>query len=114
VARFARKGRFTAGIAGGPRLAFVRIFKPLAAYADNESAMIESAIVPAHQQDAGAQKAGRGEAIGRSPTGVSTKTMLLSRWAIPHWFQLTPAQAHGLEGRRRIAATNGDRYLAGR
>ena len=51
--------------AAGPRAAFGRRFKHLAADADNEYALIDSIIVRAHQHCAGALKK-RAQAIGRS------------------------------------------------
>src|SRR5580693_7733356 len=50
-----------------------RVFQHLAADADTEYAIIDSAIVRAHQHSAGAQKTGEDHAIGRSRGGLSTK-----------------------------------------
>ncbi|MCG4273263.1 IS5 family transposase [Acetobacter senegalensis] len=50
-----------------------RIFLHLAADHDNEYMMIDSTIVRAHQHSAGARKKGRGQAIGRTRGGLTTK-----------------------------------------
>jgi transposase len=67
-----------------------RIFRHLAADADNEYAMIDSTIVRAHQDSAGAKKAGEDQAIGRSRGGLSTKIHTIvealgnqSGWLLP-------------------------------
>lgn len=48
-------------------------FKDLAEDADNEYAIMDSTVVRAYQQSAGAQKNGGDEAMGRSQGGLSTK-----------------------------------------
>jgi len=78
-----------------------RIFKTLAADADNEYAMIDSTIVRAHQHSAGAKKKDipSDEAIGRSRGGLSTKIhATVDALGNPTGFHLTPGQAHDLEG----------------
>ncbi|HEY5105310.1 MAG TPA: IS5 family transposase, partial [Caulobacteraceae bacterium] len=76
-----------------------RLFKTLAADADNEYAMIDSTIVRAHQHSAGARKKKDDEAIGRSRGGLSTKIhALVDALGNPIAFRLTAGQAHDLEG----------------
>jgi len=50
-----------------------KIFEALSKDADHEYAMIDSTIVRAHQQSAGAKKKDEAQAIGRSTGGLSTK-----------------------------------------
>jgi transposase len=76
-----------------------RLFQHLAADADNEYAMIDSTIVRAHQQSAGAPKKGVDQAIGHSRGGLSTKIhALVDALGNPLAFLLTPGQAHDLAG----------------
>jgi transposase len=72
----------------------LRLFEHLAAEPDNEYAMIDSAIVRAHQHSAGAP-----QEIGRSKGGLSTKIhALVDALGNPLRFLLTPGQAHDLIG----------------
>lgn len=74
-------------------------FEHLAADADNEYAMIVSAIVRAHQHSTGAPKKDEDHAIGRSRGGLSTKIhTLVDALGKPLAFLLTPGQAHDLMG----------------
>lgn len=77
-----------------------RVFQHPAADADNEYAMIDSTIVPAHQHSAGAQKkAGEDQVIGRSRGGLSTKIhALVDALGNPVGFHLTGGEAHDLAG----------------
>lgn len=76
-----------------------RMFRPLAADADNEYAMIDSTIVRAHQHSAGAKKAHADQAIGRSRGGLSTKIhAMIDALGNPIGFHLTGGEAHDLGG----------------
>jgi transposase len=76
-----------------------RVFKVLAADADNEYAMIDSTIERAHQHSAGQKKHHGEEAIGLSRGGLSTKIRaMVDALGNPVAFLLTPGQAHDLEG----------------
>ena len=76
-----------------------RIFEHLAADADNESAMIDSTIVRAHQHSAGATPPPKTEAIGRSKGGLSPKIHATTdALGNPLSFHLTPGQACDLDG----------------
>ncbi|HEX3996193.1 MAG TPA: IS5 family transposase [Acetobacteraceae bacterium] len=77
-----------------------RIFRHLAADAENEYAMIDSTIVRAHQHSAGAQKKfGEDQAIGRSRGGLSTKIhALVDALGNAIGFFLTGGQVHDLVG----------------
>ena len=88
-----------------------RVFRHLAAEADNEYAMIDSTIVRAHRRRAGAQKkAGEDQAIGRSRGGLSTKIhALVDALGDPIGFFLTGGEAHDLVG-PPPAAHDGGRY----
>ena len=58
--------------------------------------MIDSTIVRAHQQSAGAKKKDEAQAIGRSAGGLSTKIhATCDALGKPHWL---PGQYHDLEG----------------
>ena len=84
-----------------------RVFRHLAADADNEYAMIDSTIVRAHQHSAGAQKkAGEDQAIGRSRGGLSTKIhALVDALGNPIGFFLTGGEAHDLVGADHLLPT---------
>ena len=77
-----------------------KLFKVLAADADNEYAMVDSTFVRGHQHSAGARKsAATTEAIGLSRGGLSTKIhALVAALGNPPGFLLTPGQAHDLDG----------------
>ncbi len=75
------------------------MFEHLAADADNEYAMIDSAIVRTHQHCAGAPKKDENQALGRSKGGVTTKIhALVDALGNPLRFLLTPGQVHDLAG----------------
>jgi hypothetical protein len=76
-----------------------RVFEHLPADADNEYAMIDSAIVRTHQHCAGAPKKDEDQALGRSKGGVITKIhALVDALGNPLRFLLTPGQVHDLAG----------------
>ncbi len=79
---------------------FGKIFKYLAADADNEYGMIDSTIVRAHQHSAGAiKKQSEDQAIGMSKGRLSTKIHATTdALGNPTSFALTPGQAHDLDG----------------
>jgi len=82
------------------------VFQHLAADADNEYAMIDSTIVRAHQQSAGAQKVGEDQAIGRSRGGLRTKIhTLVDALGNPLGFFLTGGEAHDLVGADHLLPT---------
>ena len=86
-----------------------RVFKALAADADNEYAMIDSTIVRAHQHSAGALEKNRQgeEAIGRSRGGLSTKIhAMVDALGNPLAFLLTPWPSSRPRGCRRFPPTN--------
>lgn len=89
--RWAKKGVWT------------KIFKHLAADADNEYAMIDSSIVRAHQHSAVAIKNRDAQAIGRSKGGLSTKiNTVVDALGNPVNFVLTPGQACDLDGSDKL------------
>lgn len=77
----------------------MRVLETLAQASDNEYAMIDSAIVRAHQHCAGAKGDSEKQAIGRSRGGLSTKIpTTVDALGNPTGFVLTPGQSHDLEG----------------
>jgi hypothetical protein len=90
-----------------------RIFQQLAVDADNEYAMIDCTIAPAHQHSAGTKKAGRDQAIEHSRGGLSAKIhTTVDALGNPTGFHLTGGAAP--DGRRRPsgAGDTGDTLLA--
>ena len=80
-----------------------RLFKHLAADADNECAMIDSTIVRAHQHSACAKTERKTQAIGRSKGGLSTKIhAIVDALGNPTNFVLTPGQACDLDGSDKL------------
>jgi len=76
-----------------------RVFRYLAAEADNEYAMIDSSIVRAHQHSTVAITKRDAESIGRSKGGLSTKIhTVVDALGNPIDFVLTPGQACDLDG----------------
>ena len=92
-----------------------RIFQHLAADADNEYAMIDSTIAPAHQHSAGAQKNRRGPGIGPSRGGLSTKIhALVDALGNPVDFYLTGGEVHDLVGADHLLPTMADTVIGDR
>jgi hypothetical protein len=77
-----------------------RFFKHLPEDADNEYAMIDSTIVPAHQHSAGAQKEpAKTKRSAAAKGGLSTKiNATVDALGNPTGFTLTPGQACDLDG----------------
>ena len=80
-----------------------RIFRLLAADADNECAMIDSTIVSAHQHSVGAKKARRRPGHRPLPRWIEHKIhTLVDAPGNPVGFFLTGGQAHDLGGADRL------------
>ena len=81
----------------------LKVFKHLAADADDEYAMIDSSIVRAHQHSSVAVKDRKAQAIGRSKGGLSTKiNTVVDALGNPTAFVLTPGQACDLDGSDKL------------
>jgi transposase len=71
------------------------VLQKLARNPDDESFMIDSSVVRAHQDASGAQKHQGPQAIGRSRGGPTTKIhVLVDGLGYPVRLELTPGQAH--------------------
>ncbi len=88
-----------------------RVFDTLAANRDNKYLMLDSTIIRAHQQAATGKGGAKGQALGRSRGGLTTKIhMLADTFGRPLRFCITPGQVHDitatpglLEGQRADA-----------